>query len=123
MRTVYKEEAGVGYQEVLTARDFSLEEAAITGLTAQEQLDRIPDLISRPFDLSRDYMLRVGLFKETEYSFLLVMVLHHIAADGWSMPILVKEIGLLYRAYQQGKEPELLTLPVQYADYSLWQRA
>ena len=56
-------------------------------------------------------MLRVGLLKETEHSFLLVMVLHHIAADGWSMPILVEEIGaLLYRGLSTGQRTRALSI-------------
>ena len=51
-----------------------------------------------------------------------VITLHHIASDGWSRSILVKEIVELYSAYEEGREPLLSPLPVQYADFSIWQR-
>ena len=123
LRSVYEEASGAAYQRVLPLEAFCVEEFDLRKSTAQQQSDTIEILVSRPFDLSRDCMLRVGLLKEAKDRFLLVIVLHHIAADGWSMPILLKELGAFYKAYAQGEQPELLPLDIQYLDYSLWQRA
>ncbi|HMW01681.1 MAG TPA: amino acid adenylation domain-containing protein, partial [Acidobacteriota bacterium] len=76
----------------------------------------------KPFDLTHPPMLRVGVLKLAENDHILVLTLHHIAADGWSMGILVRELGMLYRAYSKGLSPLLPPLPVQYADFAHWQR-
>ena len=82
----------------------------------------ILDLISEPFDLSRDYMLRAHLIRLGSNDHLLVVTMHHIASDGWSSSIIIKEVAELYASYVAKKEPALLPLPVQYADYAVWQR-
>ena len=74
------------------------------------------------FDLSRDLMLRARLFKLDEREHVLLIVMHHIASDGWSMDIFFREFGELYRSFSAGMKPELSELPVQYIDYALWQR-
>ncbi|NMO23696.1 condensation domain-containing protein, partial [Pyxidicoccus fallax] len=76
----------------------------------------------RPFDLERGPLLRTALVKVSEQEHVLVLVMHHIVSDGWSMGILVKEVVGLYEAYAQGREAVLPELPVQYADYAVWQR-
>ncbi|RZM27139.1 MAG: amino acid adenylation domain-containing protein, partial [Pedobacter sp.] len=75
-----------------------------------------------PFDLSSDYMLRALLISQGEEDHVLVVTIHHIASDAWSSSILVRELIELYSSYQEGRKPNLPTLPLQYADYSLWQR-
>jgi hypothetical protein len=77
---------------------------------------------SRPFDLARDLMLRAMLIKLTEEEHVLLLVMHHIASDGWSMSILVRELSHLYESYLTGKPESLPELPIQYADYAVWQR-
>jgi len=76
----------------------------------------------RPFDLSRGPLVRACLLRlgEAEHVFLLVM--HHIVSDGWSMGVLVGELTELYEASAAGRPARLPELPVQYADYALWQR-
>ncbi len=80
----------------------------------------------RPFDLAEGPLLRATLLRSTtaagedEHTVLLVM--HHIVTDGWSMTVFVNEFGALYRAFSQGAPSPLPELPVQYADYALWQR-
>jgi amino acid adenylation domain-containing protein len=83
---------------------------------------RIAQLTEQPFDLSRDLPLRAALLKLGPAEFVLLLVTHHIASDGWSSEILQHEIVTLYRALISG-EPNLLPeLPIQYADYAIWQR-
>jgi amino acid adenylation domain-containing protein len=74
------------------------------------------------FDLSRDLMLRAAFLRLSEEEGVLQFNMHHIAADGWSMGILVKEFGELYEAYAGGKQDPLPELSIQYADYAEWQR-
>src|SRR5690606_27958565 len=65
---------------------------------------------------------RVKLLKLGEEEHILLMTMHHIISDGWSMEIFFKELAVLYNAYTEGKESNLLPLPLQYADFALWQR-
>ncbi|SEV87447.1 amino acid adenylation domain-containing protein, partial [Chitinophaga sp. YR573] len=116
LRTVFKVEDGVPYQEILSAGGWRL-----------NIVDNIPDdlhtaitaEIDRPFDLSADHMLRARLFRLQEDEHLLVLVRHHIASDGWSESLIVQEFCEIY----QNREVALPVLPLQYADYALWQRS
>ncbi|MGC4986805.1 amino acid adenylation domain-containing protein [Streptomyces sp. DT193] len=74
----------------------------------------------RPFDLSRDLMLRAGLLRLTPDRHLLQLSMHHIAADGWSLGVLLRELGAFYPAFSQGEPSPLPELAVQYADYASW---
>jgi amino acid adenylation domain-containing protein/non-ribosomal peptide synthase protein (TIGR01720 family) len=76
----------------------------------------------RPFDLTRGPLLRASLVRVSESRHLLLVMMHHIVSDGWSMGVLVRESAMLYAAFREGRAPELPALPVQYADYALWQR-
>ncbi len=119
LRTVYKEEEGVPFQIVKGIGGWDLEEAAVE----KEQISSyITTLIRLPFDLSVDYMLRATLIEEGEQEHVLVVVMHHIASDGWSMPVIVKEVASLYKSYAENKPSELVPLGLQYADYAIWQR-
>jgi amino acid adenylation domain-containing protein len=75
-----------------------------------------------PFDLERGPLLRVGLIREAADRHVLVVVMHHIISDGWSMQIIIDEFVAQYRARVAGQSCELAPLPVQYADYAAWQR-
>jgi amino acid adenylation domain-containing protein/non-ribosomal peptide synthase protein (TIGR01720 family) len=76
----------------------------------------------RPFDLTRDLPIRVKLVEVAPDDHALLVTIHHIASDGWSFAVLMREIGHFYRAHRAGRSPELAPLPVQYADYAAWQR-
>src|SRR5882724_624862 len=92
--------------------------------TAREsELQRgIEGITRRPFDLSRDLMLRACLLKLSTVEHVLILVTHHIASDGWSSGILWQELAALYGAYLRGEANPLPELPIQYADYAEWQR-
>jgi hypothetical protein len=77
----------------------------------------------RPFELSHDLLLRASLFRLGEDDHLLLLTLHHIAFDGWSLGILCRELGVLYSAYSAGTPSPLTDLPLQYADFAVWQRS
>ncbi|HEY3569188.1 MAG TPA: amino acid adenylation domain-containing protein, partial [Thermoanaerobaculia bacterium] len=76
----------------------------------------------RPFDLERGPLLRTTLVRLGDEEHLLLSSMHHIVSDGWSLTVLVREVGALYRAFALGEPSPLPELPVQYADYAVWQR-
>jgi FkbH-like protein len=76
----------------------------------------------RPFDLTQAPLLRLSLIRISAEEHLFVVVMHHIVADGWSMAVLISEVESLYKAFVEGEAVTLPELPVQYADYSVWQR-
>jgi amino acid adenylation domain-containing protein len=76
----------------------------------------------RPFDLSHDLPLRARVLRLGEEDHVLLLTMHHICSDGWSMGVLVREIVTLYHAYSGGRPSPLADLPFQYADYAAWQR-
>ncbi len=82
---------------------------------AQEQAER-------PFDLARDPLLRAALIRLDDDDHVLLLVMHHIVADAWSMGIFVRELAAQYGAEASGTEPSLPELQVQYADFAVWQR-
>lgn len=98
----------------LTGLDL-IEREMQTVLTAIEEGDK-------PFDLTTGPMLRAVLLQLAEAEHVLLMTLHHIASDGWSMGILIEELSVLYAAFAAGKPSPLPPLPVQYADFARWQR-
>jgi amino acid adenylation domain-containing protein len=77
---------------------------------------------NRPFDLSKGPMLRTSLIRLEEDEHILLMTLHHIASDGWSTKIFVQELKTLYSSFISGKTSPLDELPIQYADFAVWQR-
>ena len=89
-------------------------EAAVRELAVREA--------SQPFDLSQSPLLRVKLVRLSEQEHMLLLTMHHIVSDGWSMGVLIREVSELYSAYASGREPQLEELPIQYADYASWQR-
>ena len=76
----------------------------------------------RPFDLGRAPLLRVRLVRLAERDHAVLATVHHIVSDGWSMGVLVREVGALYQAFALGEPSPLPELPVQYADFAVWQR-
>ena len=86
---------------------------------------RLAAAVDRPFDLERDPMMRVVLLRLAAAEHVAVLTMHHIASDGWSSGVLVRELGALYRSAVEGQPARLTTLPelpVQYADFAVWQR-
>jgi hypothetical protein len=76
----------------------------------------------RPFDLSRDVLLRAVVVQVADEEFLLGLAIHHIVADGWSLDILVRELSDFYDAFVAGRRVQMEQLPIQFADYAVWQR-
>ena len=83
---------------------------------------QIVEIIRRPFDMTTDLMLRATLLRLGDTDHVLLLVLHHIASDGWSMHIVTRDLSAFYNACLHDAAAPLLPLPIQYADYALWQR-
>jgi hypothetical protein len=77
----------------------------------------------QPFDLSIGPLIRVKVLKFGEKTHAIIVVVHHIVSDGWSMGILLREVGLMYQAFVAGEPSPLSALPIQFADYAVWQRS
>ena len=95
---------------------------ALTGADHDEVAVQRQKEAERPFDLTADLMLRAVLLRLGEEEHVLLLTMHHIASDGWSIGVLWQEVAVLYGAYCRDDESPLPTLPIQYADYSVWQR-
>jgi acyl carrier protein len=77
---------------------------------------------NQPFDLINGSVLRTSLLKLSETEYILLFVMHHIISDGWSMGVIIQEISSLYTAFAKGETATLPELPIQYADFAVWQR-
>ncbi|MFE3223297.1 non-ribosomal peptide synthase/polyketide synthase [Nocardia sp. NPDC059228] len=123
LRTIYPADAdGVGYQLVLPA-DSALPTLEMrTGADAAD-LTWIESFVARGFDVTTTVPVRAALIRESEHSHVLVVVLHHIAGDGQSEDPLLRDTITAYLSRAAGQSPVWTELPVQYADYALWQRA
>ncbi|WP_143064657.1 condensation domain-containing protein, partial [Streptomyces colonosanans] len=123
LRTVFPEGPdGTPYQKILTAEQIP----AVLLDVVPTSADELPLLLTQAagcgFDLTDALPLRSVLFTVDETSLVLLVVLHHIAGDGWSMVPLARDVVTAYEAYSAGTAPDWQPLPVQYADYTLWQR-
>ena len=85
-------------------------------------LEIVDEATKRGFDLATGPLSRMKLIKLDDDEHVLIMVMHHIISDGWSIQIIVKEISQLYAAFAAGKQSPLSELTIQYADYAVWQR-
>ncbi|WP_163996200.1 amino acid adenylation domain-containing protein [Pyxidicoccus caerfyrddinensis] len=122
LRTTYAEEGGQPVQRIAP------EAAVVVPLTVEplegesEAALRAEQETRRPFDLESGPLLRARLLRLGPEDHALLLMLHHIACDGWSLEVMERELRVLYAAFSTGAAPVLPALSVQYADYTLWQR-
>jgi Condensation domain len=119
LRTVFVVPSGHQPQLVLSGREVNL---AVVDVDAGEVERLIEEEVRRPFDLSTDLMVRASVLRVGAEDHVLVLVAHHIACDGWAKGLLVSELCTAYDALCAGVEPVLPELPIEYADFSSWQR-
>jgi non-ribosomal peptide synthetase component F/acyl carrier protein len=104
----------------------TLEHVDLAGLTEEARAEAVRREIEsesrRPFDLERGPVIRARLLRLAGEEHVLVVTMHHIVADGWSVGVLARELSAFYEAEAGGAEARLPGLPVQYADYAAWQR-
>jgi amino acid adenylation domain-containing protein len=121
LRTIFAEADGEPYQRILPAEaagtGLDVVEATADGLTARISADA-----ARGFDLTLEAPLRAKLLRTTRQDHVLLLVIHHIAGDGWSFGPLARDLAVSYQARRTGDASVLPPLDVQYADYALWQR-
>ncbi|WP_345303644.1 amino acid adenylation domain-containing protein [Lysobacter hankyongensis] len=121
LRTLLIDCDGVGMQRILApgAHRVPLSEQRQEGTDSAEVLSA---LAIEGIDLGREIPLRAHLLTVSDDTHILLLVLHHIAGDGWSLPPLLRDLGVAYAARVAGHAPDWRPLPVQYADYARWQR-
>jgi amino acid adenylation domain-containing protein len=125
LRTTFAVEGGEPAQRIAPAvvRLPGVDLAALPeAVREREALRLAAALAARPFDLGRGPLLRTTLLRLGAAGHLLVLVVHHIVADGWSMEVLLREVVAAYGAFVAGRPSPLPPLPVQYADFAVWQR-
>ena len=126
LRTRFEWLNGVPVQVVDPPGSFRVAVTDLCGLTPRDRLEKAGQLQRMEalwrFDLARGPLIRACLLRLESQRHVLLVTLHHIVADGWSIGVLTREFSELYRAHSRGEQPSLPGLPVQYADYALWQR-
>ncbi|NKZ06031.1 non-ribosomal peptide synthetase [Actinomadura latina] len=121
LRTVFVQVEGEPYQRVLAPGEFGAE-PEITSCGPDGLQDAVFEAATRGFDLAAEPPVRAHVFRVAADDHLLLLVMHHIAGDGWSMEPLATDLITAYAARAAGEEPQWAPLPVQYADYAIWQR-
>ena len=125
LRTLFPAVEGIPQQLVMPAEraDFGWQAVDATVWSADRLHEAIGTVARHPFDLATEIPLRARLFGVAEDEYVLVVVVHHIAADGLSITPLVRDLGVAYASRCAGQAPGWAPLAVQYVDYTLWQRA
>src|SRR5262249_44450981 len=122
LRTVFPETLGVPRQEILAPQAARLP-LVVTEISEAALPHALADAAQQGFDLSRELPIRAQVFALGDNEHVLLLLLHRIAGDGWSLAPLARDLGRFYRARCDGAATEVAALPVQYADYTLWQHA
>ncbi|MEU8622513.1 amino acid adenylation domain-containing protein [Streptomyces sp. NPDC048623] len=122
LRTLFPATDGEPRQVILGAEAAARRVLRTVDVTADGVTAAVADTVRRGFDLAEEIPLRASLLTVGEEEHVLVLVLHHIAGDAWSLRPLAADLSAAYAARREGTEPQWAPLPVQYADYALWQR-
>jgi amino acid adenylation domain-containing protein len=125
LRSGYEDDRGRPLQRIHSPAPCPLPVIDVCGI-GDAQLEEARRLIAaeaeRPFNLTTGPLLHASLLRFSEVDHVLTLVLHHIAADGWSLGVLSQELTALYAAFLDGRPSPLAALPIQYADFAAWQR-
>ncbi|HEV3049874.1 MAG TPA: amino acid adenylation domain-containing protein, partial [Longimicrobium sp.] len=126
LRATFTTVDGRPVQATAPAADFHLPVTRLAGLPREEREARVRSHadaeVRHAFDLARGPLFRAALLQLADDEHVLLINLHHIAGDGWSMGVMFRELGALYEAFRRGQPSPLAELPVQYADFAAWQR-
>ncbi|MBC3386900.1 non-ribosomal peptide synthase/polyketide synthase [Pseudomonas sp. SWRI179] len=126
LRTVFQRQADDSLLQVPSSAALVIGHKDFSALPVAEREQAVRQAAEaqslQPFDLSSGPLLRIELLKLDDQEHVLLLTLHHIVSDGWSMNVLIDEFIRCYDAHEAGVEPQLADLPIQYSDYALWQR-
>jgi amino acid adenylation domain-containing protein len=126
LRTTFASQDGLPVQTIAPEMDADLPLEDLTNLPESEREEearrRAREESWRPFDLVRGPLFRARLYRLGPEDHLVTVAVHHIIADGWSIGVIIRDTAELYEAFASGKPSPLPSLPVQYADYAVWQR-
>jgi amino acid adenylation domain-containing protein len=126
LRTTFVAMEGQPVQVIAPSLTLALPVIDLSQLAATERETQVQRLAAaeaqRPFDLAAGPLLRCTLLRLAENEHVLLLTMHHIVSDGWSMGVFIREMVLLYQAFTNGQPSPLPELPIQYADYAAWQR-
>jgi amino acid adenylation domain-containing protein len=126
LRTTFAHRDGEPVQVIAPSLDLLVPVVSLESLSEEEQhnevLLRANNEARRLFDLNQDPLLRATLLRLKDDRHVVLVTMHHIVSDGWSMGIFISELGLLYEAYAKGQASPLTELQIQYADFAHWQR-
>lgn len=122
LRTRFAEFAGRPCQVVMSSREADIRLECVELAGEGDLPDALAGAAGHAFDLATEAPLRATLFRVSEREHVLYLLTHHIASDGWSLAPLVRDLSAAYRSRTAGRTPRWEPLPVQYADYALWQR-
>jgi amino acid adenylation domain-containing protein len=123
LRTCYFNDAqGIARQQLLPAAQLPLQLLQSGPLSAAQLQQMLSELSAYRFDLKNEIPIRIHLIKQSPTEHVLLLVIHHIACDGWSIGVLTQELMQAYQALLQGQLPDLPALAVQYADFAAWQQ-
>jgi amino acid adenylation domain-containing protein len=126
LRTRFVEDQGRASQAIDESVVLEVPLYDLRNLNADEQQQEVQRLaaeeVGKPFDLASGPLVRLTVLQLAEYEHVLMLTMHHIVSDGWSMTVLMRELIVLYHAFSRGESSPLPELPIQYADYAVWQR-
>jgi NRPS condensation-like uncharacterized protein len=126
LRTTFVNVGGEPVQVIAPIRAQNLPVISLEGVAEPEGLPLVRRFAfeegQRPFRLAEGSLFRTTLFRLSEQEHVLLVVMHHIVSDGWSLEVLLRDVPRIYAALCQGVPAELPELPIQYADYAYWQR-
>ncbi|MBW9076289.1 condensation domain-containing protein, partial [Agrobacterium deltaense] len=126
LRTRFVTRDGQVFQSIDEAAPFRLALMDLSSLDPAQRADTIrraeQDEAAHRFDLAQGPLIRATLLRLSAQEHIILVTMHHIVSDGWSMSIVIREIGALYTAFMEGRPSPLAGLPVQYADFAVWQR-
>jgi non-ribosomal peptide synthase protein (TIGR01720 family) len=126
LRTTFAGKDGRAVQVIAPAAPLPLETIDLSAAAAEEHEDEVQHLAAhehqQPFDLARGWSLRAKLVRLSAEEHVILLTLHHVVSDAWSIGVLVQEVAALYEAFRQGNPSPLAELPIQYADFAAWQR-
>jgi len=126
LRTNFQQIEGKNLQVIRPEINISLQVINLEQITAKQQLQNVERLINQEtdkiFNLSEDDLFQSTLYQLNQNSYILLLNMHHIISDGWSIGILLQELSTLYGAYLAGNKSPLPDLQIQYADYAIWQK-